>query len=264
MDNRMENNLFFKNNGVSLYLGDSFELLKKIQQKSVDMIFADPPYFLSSGGITNSGGRMVSVNKGDWDKRLTVEDKHLFNREWIRLCKDVMSDKGTIWISGTLHNIYSIGLALEQEGFKILNNITWQKTNPPPNLGCRNFTHSTETIIWAKKDIKAAKHIFNYKDMKETNNGKQMKDVWSGGLTPKNEKKLGNHPRQKPLYILERILLASTEKGDKVLDPFIGSGTTALACENLQREIMGFDISEDYLKIARKRIEQISIQQRLF
>ena len=137
-----------------LLLGDTFSILEKIVPGSVDMIFADPPYFLSNGGITCQAGKMVSVNKGDWDKASSLEEKHNFNRRWIRLCKQALSTNGTIWISGTFHNIYSIGMALEQEGFKILNNITWQKTNPPPNLGCRCFTHSTETILWAKKIIK--------------------------------------------------------------------------------------------------------------
>ncbi|WP_423740971.1 DNA-methyltransferase, partial [Enterococcus cecorum] len=140
-----------------LVQGDSFHLLSQMKEKSIDMIFADPPYFLSNDGITCKGGKMVSVNKGDWDKINSFEDKHEFNRQWIRLCKAVLKDSGTIWISGTLHNIYSIGMALEQEGFKIINNITWQKTNPPPNLSCRAFTHSTETILWAKKDIRKAK-----------------------------------------------------------------------------------------------------------
>jgi len=260
----MQKNLFYRDEGISLYLGDSFKLLKKLDTKSVDLIFADPPYFLSSGGVTNSGGVMVSVNKGKWDECLSVEDKHSFNREWIRLCKDVMKDNGTIWISGTLHNIYSIGLSLEQEGFKILNNITWQKSNPPPNLGCRNFTHSTETIIWAKKNLKNANHCFNYKQMKELNNGKQMKDVWTGSLTPKSEKRYGKHPTQKPLYLLENIILSSSKKGDVILDPFIGSGTTALACKNLERKVIGFDMNEDYLNISKDRIENISLQQKLF
>ena len=167
-----------------LVQGDSFQLLSQMKENSIDMIFADPPYFLSNDGVTCKGGKMVSVNKGNWDKINSFEDKHEFNRQWIRLCKAVLKDSGTIWISGTLHNIYSIGMALEQEGFKIINNITWQKTNPPPNLACRAFTHSTETILWAKKDLKKAKHLFHYHLMKEENGGKQMKDVWTPGPLP--------------------------------------------------------------------------------
>lgn len=144
-------NAYFKDENTVLYLADSLKLLKRFRAESVDVIFADPPYFLSNGGMTCKGGKAVSVNKGDWDKAATLEDKHKFNRRWISLCRNILKPNGTIWISGTLHNIYSVGMALEQEGFKIMNNITWQKTNPPPNLSCRYLTHSTETILWAKK-----------------------------------------------------------------------------------------------------------------
>lgn len=260
----MLNKIYYKDKLGTLFLGDSFVLLQEMEPKKVDLIIADPPYFLSSGGFTNSGGRMVSVDKGDWDKSLSVEDKHNFNRKWIRLCKEVMNDNATIWISGTLHNIYSIGLALEEEGFKILNNITWEKSNPPPNLGCRNFTHSTETIIWAKKNLKTAKHTFNYKKMKEINGDKQMKDVWTGTLTPKSEKKFGKHPTQKPLYLIERIIESSSNENDIILDPFLGSGTTAVACKKLMRKYIGFEIDEEYLSVAKKRIENISVQCKLF
>ena len=183
---------YYNKKDFKLILGDSFDELKKIKKNTVDMIFADPPYFLSSDGISCSGGKMVSVNKGDWDKKIGIEEKHQFNREWIKLCYDVLKDEGTIWISGTLHNIYSIGMALEQEGFKIINNITWRKLNPPPNISCRYFVHSTETILWAKKDIKKAKHKFNYQLMKELNGGKQAKDVWESSLTKPSEKSVGN------------------------------------------------------------------------
>lgn len=238
-----------------LVQGDSFQLLSQMKENSIDMIFADPPYFLSNDGITCKGGKMVSVNKGDWDKINSFEDKHEFNRQWIRLCKAVLKDSGTIWISGTLHNIYSIGMALEQEGFKIINNITWQKTNPPPNLACRAFTHSTETILWAKKDIKKAKHLFHYHLMKEENGGKQMKDVWTGSLTPKREKKLGKHPTQKPLYLLNRIISASTNEDDVILDPFCGSSTTGVAAKNLGRKYIGIDNELEYIELSKARLQ---------
>ena len=138
---------YFSQDNFTLILGDSLEELKKIKSKSIDMIFADPPYFLSGDGITCSGGKIVSVKKGEWDKKIDIKEKHKFNKKWIRLCKRVLKDNGTIWISGTMHNIYSIGMALEEEGFKIINNITWKKLNPPPNISCRAFTHSTETIL---------------------------------------------------------------------------------------------------------------------
>ena len=153
----MKKKYYYDNDDFKLILGDSLKKLKNIESKSIDMIFADPPYFLSGDGISCSGGKMVSVNKGDWDKKISIDEKHKFNRKWIKQCYQVLKDDGTIWISGTMHNIYSIGMALEQEGFKIINNITWKKLNPPPNISCRFFVHSTETILWAKKDLKTVK-----------------------------------------------------------------------------------------------------------
>lgn len=246
---------YYQTDSGLLLLGDTFTLLKKIRPGAVDMVFADPPYFLSNDGITCQGGKMVSVNKGDWDKAPSVADKHRFNRRWIRLCRQALAPNGSIWISGTLHNIYSIGMALEQEGFKIINNITWQKTNPPPNLACRCFTHSTETVLWAQKDEKNARHLFNYQLMKEQNGGKQMKDVWTGPLTPPAEKKHGKHPTQKPLYLLERIIEASTGPGALVLDPFCGSSSTGVAARKLGRKYIGIDNVEEYLALSRARLE---------
>lgn len=246
---------YYSTDKEMLILGDTFEILECIKEGTIDMIFADPPYFLSNDGVTCQGGKMVSVNKGQWDKIGNIEEKHEFNRRWIRLCKRVLKSNGTIWISGTLHNIYSIGMALEQEGYKIINNITWQKTNPPPNLACRCFTHSTETILWAQKDRKNAKYFFNYKLMKEINGGKQMKDVWIGTLTPSSEKRQGKHPTQKPLYLLERIIEASTQTEDVVLDPFCGSSTTGVAAKLLGRKYIGIDNNESYIELSRKRFE---------
>ena len=248
---------YFETEKFNLINKDVFKAIKCIEDKSVDMIFADPPYFLSDDGITCSGGKMVSVNKGQWDKKLTTKEKHAFNQKWIKECYRVLKDDGTIWISGTLHNIYSVGLALEQEGFKILNNITWQKTNPPPNLACKMFTHSTETILWSKKDLKYAKHTFNYKLMKEINNNKQMKDVWTSSLTKPSEKKFGKHPTQKPLEILDKIILASTNENDTILDPFSGSGTTGISAIRLNRKYIGIDNNKEYLDLSIKRYEGV-------
>ena len=248
---------FYANENASLYRGDSLKLLKKIEDESIDLIFADPPYFLSNGGITCSSGRMVSVDKGDWDKTSGLEAKHGFNREWIRECHRILTPNGSIWISGTLHNIYSIGMALEENGFKILNNITWEKTNPPPNLSCRYFTHSTETVLWARKNNKKAKHTFNYDSMKAENGGKQMKDVWRGPTTQKAEKRHGKHPTQKPLYLLDRIIRASSKEGDIVLDPFCGSSTTGIAALQNNRRYIGIDISKEYIIISKKRIQEV-------
>ena len=264
MDNLFKKKLplYFETEESWLVLGDSFKILSQMKSESVDMIFADPPYFLSNDGITCKGGKMVSVNKGDWDRLSTNGnsglDKHKFNRKWIKLCKRVMKQDGTIWISGTLHNIYSIGMALEQEGFKIINNITWQKTNPPPNLACRCFTHSTETILWAKKNDKKSRHFFDYEKMKEMNHGKQMKDVWTGALTKPSEKKEGKHPTQKPEYLLERIIIASTKEDALILDPFCGSGTTGVEAKRLGRKFIGIDICEEYLELTKRRLEKVA------
>lgn len=246
----------YKTENEVLILGDAFSVLEKINLGTVDMIFADPPYFLSNDGVTCQAGKMVSVNKGEWDKCSSLEEKHEFNRRWISLCRRVLSPNGTIWISGTLHNIYSIGMALEQEGFKIINNITWQKTNPPPNLACRCFTHSTETVLWAQKNEKNAKRYFNYSLMKEINGGKQMKDVWSGALTPKSEKSEGKHPTQKPLYLLECLILASTQEGGLILDPFCGSSTTGIAAKRLRRKYIGIDNEENYIELSIRRFKK--------
>jgi site-specific DNA-methyltransferase (adenine-specific) len=248
---------YFETDNFKLICNDVFKAIKKIEDKSVDMIFADPPYFLSNDGITCSGGKMVSVNKGEWDRTLSIKEKHKFNRKWIKECYRILKVNGTIWISGTLHNIYSIGMALEEEGFKIINNITWQKTNPPPNLACKTFTHSTETILWARKDLKKVKYTFNYNIMKELNNNKQMKDVWTTSLTKPSEKKCGKHPTQKPLEILDKIILASTNENDLILDPFCGSSTTGISAVRLNRKYIGIDNEKEYMDLSIKRYEEI-------
>ncbi len=248
---------YYENHNFKLIQGDSLAILKKIEPKSVDMIFADPPYFLSGDGISCSAGKMVSVRKGAWDEKIDIKEKHRFNKKWIRLCKEILKDDGTIWISGTMHNIYSIGMALEEEGFKIINNITWRKLNPPPNISCRAFVHSTETILWAKKDIKKAKHKFNYELMRKMNNNKQMKDVWETSLTKPSEKKCGKHPTQKPIALLEKIILASTDEGDLILDPFNGSGTTGIVASRLNRKYIGIEKKKEYLELTIKRKEEI-------
>lgn len=246
---------YYEDETNALYLYDTFKALESAVRDSIDMIFADPPYFLSNGGISCSGGKQVSVNKGEWDEGGDFETKHTFNRKWISLCRSILTKDGTIWISGTLHNIYSVGVALEEEGYKIINNITWQKTNPPPNLACRCFTHSTETVLWAQKNDKNAHHFYNYDLIKSLNGGKQEKDVWTGGLTPPSEKTHGKHPTQKPLYLLEKILLASTKEGDLILDPFCGSSTTGVACKKLGRRYIGIDNNEEYLKLSIARLK---------
>ncbi len=246
---------YYLEEDLVLIHGDFFEELKQIKSRSIDMIFADPPYFLSGEGITCHSGQMVSVKKANWDEKRNIQEKHQFNKKWIRLCKRILKDDGSIWISGTMHNIYSIGMALEEMGFRIINNITWQKSNPPPNISCRTFTHSTETILWAKKDLQKSKHKFNYDLMKKLNGGKQMKDVWITSLTKPSEKRNGKHPTQKPKEILKNIILASTDKGDLILDPFNGSGTTGVVAKILNRKYIGIDNKKDYLDLSIRRLQ---------
>ncbi|MCQ2087086.1 MAG: site-specific DNA-methyltransferase [Bacilli bacterium] len=250
---------YYDEGDVKLYHGDCFKELKKLDEKSIDMIFADPPYFLSNGGVSCHSGKQVVVDKGNWDKGLNPKEKLEYNRKWIRLCRKVLKNDGTIWISGTYHNIYSIGVALELEGFSIINNITWQKPNPAPNLACRSFTHSTETIIWARKidGTKKGNHYFDYQLMKEINGGKQMKDVWLLNLPKKKEKAQGKHPTQKPESVLERIILASTKENDLILDPFNGSGTTGVVAKRLGRRYIGIEVEEEYLEITKARLKKV-------
>jgi len=280
---------------IRLYHGNCLELLDAIAAQypegRFDAIFADPPYFLSNGGITCHAGRMVRVDKGDWDKSRGPELNHAFNLEWLRRCQRVLKPNGTLWVTGTLHVIFSIGYALQQLGFKLLNDIAWEKPNPPPNLSCRYFTHSTETLLWAAKNGQS-RHTFNYAAMKAVT-GKQMKTVWrdlkadeQGGTTENrpqpaepeaaapsstldplssiwtvpapgpDEKTFGKHPTQKPVALIERCLLASTHEGDLVLDPFLGSGTTAIACLRLKRRCVGIELDEAHLALAARRADR--------
>lgn len=264
--------------GLWLYHGNSLELLDAIAAKypegRFDAIFADPPYFLSNGGISCHAGKMVKVDKGDWDKSRGAEVNHEFNLEWLKRCQKVLKPNGTIWITGTHHVIFSIGYALQQLGFKILNDIAWEKPNPPPNLSCRYFTHSTETILWAAKNEKS-KHRFNYQEMRKVT-GKQMKTVWRGKEFPVgeaempliwtmtapggDEKTFGKHPTQKPVSLVERCIAASTNPGDLVLDPFLGGGTTAVACARLNRGCVGIEMDLSHLTLATRRADREIIE----
>jgi len=247
---------YFKDDNNSFYLfhDDSLKFLSLLQYRSIDMIFADPPYFLSNGGITCHAGKRVSVNKGEWDKSNGIEETHKFNLKWLKLCQNLLTDNGTIWVSGTSHVIYSIGFAMQQLGFKILNDIAWDKINPPPNLSCRYFTHATETVIWAAKN-RRSRHYFNYDLMRRMNNNKQMKSIWPIRAPGPEEKIFGKHPTQKPIALLERIILASTKKGDVVLDPFNGSGTTGLVAYRYARKYIGIEREKNYLDLTVRRFK---------
>jgi site-specific DNA-methyltransferase (adenine-specific) len=254
---------FFKSADKSFTLlqGNCVELLNQFDFK-FDMIFADPPYFLSNDGISVQSGKMVSVNKGDWDKSQGFEKDNEFNYNWLKACQNHLTDNGTIWISGTFHNIFSVAQMLTELGFKILNCITWAKTNPPPNLSCRYFTHSTEFIIWARKTKKSS-HYYNYELMKQINGGTQMKDVWNLPAIAPWEKSCGKHPTQKPLALLTRIILASTQKNAWILDPFTGSSTTGIAANLVNRKFLGIDREEEFLTISRNRKIEIENPQTL-
>ena len=244
---------YFKSKDKNFYLlqGDTMEVLPKFEHK-FDMIFADPPYFLSNNGKSIQSGKIVSVNKGKWDKSKGFDYINNFNRQWLSLVRDKMKENATIWISGTMHNIFSVGQILTELDFKILNIITWQKTNPPPNFSCRYFTHSTEQIIWARKNAKVP-HYFNYDLMKELNGNKQMKDVWALPAIAPWEKSCTKHPTQKPLSVLTRLILASTEQNAWILDPFAGSSTTGIAANLINRRFLGIDLEAEYLEISKNR-----------
>ena len=246
--------------------GDCMERLKEIADNSIDAIFADPPYFLSNGGISVQSGKQVCVDKGDWDKGGTPEYIYDFNHKWLSLCRSKLKDDGTIWISGTHHNIHVVMRCLQELGYKVLNTITWQKTDPPPNLSCKYFNFSTELIIWARKHEKKS-HKFNYEAMKQLNGGTQMTDVWRIPAVGRWEKEQGKHPTQKPLRLLYRIILASSNEGDTILDPFSGSGTTGIAANLLGRKYIGIEQEKSFVELSMRRrqaIEDANTRKKLY
>lgn len=236
-----------------LLQGDSLALLAAMEPESFDVVFADPPYFLSNGGTTCKNGKRASVNKGKWDQSRGADENHAFNRDWLAACQRVLKPNGTIWVSGTSHVIYSVGFAMQQLGFKMLNDVIWEKPNPPPNLSCRYFTHATEIVLWAAKGPKS-KHYFDYPEMRSRNGDKQMKTVWRMTAPGKREKVHGKHPTQKPLDLLDRILVASCPEGGSVLDPFNGSGTTGVAAAAIGRTYTGIDLNTEYLELTQRRL----------
>ena len=243
----------------ALYCGDGLALMAAMPADSVDCIWTDPPYLLSNGGVTCVAGRRVSVNKGEWDRSGGVDKDHLFNLAWLGECHRVLKPAGAIWVTGTHHVYLSVGMAMMQLGFRILNDIVWEKTNPPPNLGCRCFAHSTETILWATKAPKGSrhKHTFHYQEMKAENGGKQMKTVWRFPAAGRPEKKYGKHPTQKPVALIDRCLRASTNPGDLVLDPFAGAASTGCAALALGRRFVGSEIAREYADIGAGRLAAV-------
>jgi len=235
-----------------LFHANSLDLMDRLPKGSVNLIFADPPYFLSNGGMTCQSGKRAKVDKGQWDQARSPEDIHEFNMKWLSQCQRALHPNGTMFVTGTRHVIFSVGFAMQQLGFKLLNDISWYKVTPPPNLSCRYFTHSTETIIWAAKDQRS-KHFFDYQSMKTDNSGKQMRSLWSIMPPRKAEKRFGKHPTQKPLVLLDRIIRAASQPGDLILDPFNGSGTTGIAAALLDRRYIGSDMDQQYLRLTVKR-----------
>jgi site-specific DNA-methyltransferase (adenine-specific) len=271
----LSNSLFSRGADYALYQGDSLQLMNEMEPQSFDLIFADPPYFLSNGGFTCQNGKRVPVKKGAWDESKGIDDDHAFTTSWLKACQRLLKPTGSMWVSGTQHVIFNVGFAMQKLGFKILNTVTWYKPNASPNLACRYFTHSTEILIWAGPGNKGKlQHTFNYRDMKRDNGGKQMRDVWalpkpgdeeldadgSGKLwtqtTAKpSEKSHGRHPTQKPLSLLSRIVDACTEEDAMILDPFCGSGTTGVAAISKHRKFVGIDMDSTYLELTQKRLK---------
>ena len=273
----LSESVYARSKDYVLYKGDSLALLDRFEDQTFDLIFADPPYFLSNGGFTCASGKRVAVKKGDWDTSKGIEADHEFTSAWLKACQRLLKPSGSIWVSGTQHVIFSVGFAMQQLGYKLLNTVTWYKPNASPHLACRYFTHSTEILIWASPPVKGKlQHKFNYKDMKQANGGKQMRDAWAlpktgeeeldaegdGHLwsmtSPKpGEKAHGRHPTQKPIALLERIVDACTDEDAVILDPFCGSGTTGVAAVGKGRRFVGIDMDSTYLDLTKKRMDAL-------
>ncbi len=243
------------NDNFILYQGDVNDVLAEIKEK-VDIVFADPPYFLSSRKQIIQNGRLKDCDKGEWDRVASLDNINTFNRNWLSKCRDILKDSGTIWVSGTYHNIYSVEHCLIELGFQILNIVVWQKSDPPPTPYGGRFNFSAEYIVWARKEPKAI-HCFHYEELKQMNGGKEMPDVWRFPSPGAWERTCGKHPTQKPLRLLYRVLQACTERGYVVLDPFAGSCTTGIAANLLGRRFIGIDQSKEFLDYGIRRKQEI-------
>jgi len=262
-------NEYYKDKEFCLYKGDCKEVMAKMPEDSVDLIFADPPYFLSEKKNDQKTdlfpAKEVWNYKGNWDVSQGIEKDYYFHLDWITEAFRVLKPGGTIWITGTHHNIYQCGFALQVLGFKVLNEISWFKPHSH-YYSRRYFNFSHETIIWAKKDAES-KHYFNYELMKQWEDdlnvrGEEMKTVWVINPPSGKELEVGRHPTQKPLALLRRIILASSKPGDVVLDPFNGGGTTGIACESIgSRKYIGIDMESEYLDLSVKRLKTLKLWQ---
>ena len=248
----------------SILHGDSLELLKQIPDKSIDLVFADPPYNLQlKDTLYRPDQTPVEAVTNDWDKFDTYQAYDNFSLLWLKESKRVLRDGGTLWVIGSYHNILRLGTSIQNLGFWILNDIIWHKTNPMPNFRGTRFTNAHETLLWCATARKA-KYTFNYQNLKELNEGKQMRSDWhipicAGKERLRESNNQRSHPTQKPEALLYRILVSSTNKGDTVLDPFLGSGTTAVMAKKLQRNFIGFEQDKEYIKLAKKRLKQTKV-----
>lgn len=252
-----------QDNDFTLYQGDSFEILHNLKGP-FDMIFADPPYFLSTGnGKVNVNGQYIKFDKGQWDRVRSRDEKDAFNRNWLEPCTKLLKQNGTIWICGTYHNIFSVEKCLNELGFKIINMVVWQKPDPPVTLSDKRLNFCAEYLIWAARRGNKD-YTFNQDALKAVNGGVYMQDVWKLSAACAWEKLQGKHPTQKPLRLLYRAILASTNKGDIILDPFAGSSTTGIAANLLGRSFVGMDDSKEFLDLSIKRREYIKEESHFF
>lgn len=242
-----------------ILVGDCVELMDALPASSVDMVFADPPYFLQlNGELHRPNNSRVDGVEDDWDKFAGFADYDRFTQAWLKAARRVLKPDGTLWVIGTYHSIFRVGTALQDLGFWMLNDIAWVKTNPMPNFRGKRFTNAHETLIWCARS-QDSKYTFNYEAMKALNEDLQMRSDWllpicTGGERLKDENGRKRHPTQKPEALLHRVVLAGTNSGDVVLDPFMGSGTTGAVCRRLQRDFVGLERDEEYAAAARTRI----------
>ncbi len=250
--------------GYRLYTGNCIDILPTLPEKSVSLIFADPPYNLQlKQELYRPNQTLVDGVDDTWDQFSSFESYDEFTREWLSACRKVLADDGTIWVIGSYHNIFRVGKIMMDLGYWILNDVQWHKTNPMPNFRGVRFTNATETLIWAKKSEKQKKYTFNHQVMKQLNDGKQMTSVWqiplcTGTERIKDERGKKAHSTQKPEALLQRVILSSSNEGDTVLDPFLGSGTTCAVAKKLKRRSIGIEQEPRYVEIAENRLKSIN------
>jgi modification methylase len=242
--------------------GDCIEAMNSLPEESVDLIFADPPYNLQlRGDLHRPDNSKVDAVDDDWDQFDSFKIYDDFTREWLAAARRILKPNGAIWVIGSYHNVFRLGAELQNQGYWLLNDVVWRKSNPMPNFRGKRFTNAHETLIWASKN-EGAKYTFNYEALKALNEGIQMRSDWvlpicNGGERLKNEDGDKAHPTQKPQSLLHRLLIATTNPGDVVLDPFFGTGTTGAVAKMLGRDYIGIEREEKYRKVAEKRLQSI-------